>query len=286
MKGIILAGGTGSRLWPSTISTSKQLIPIYDKPLIYYPLSTLMLAGIRDILIITTPNDQAAFQRLLGDGQTLGIELSYEVQDKPEGLAQAFIIGAEFIGADSVALVLGDNIFHGIGLGRDLAKCTNPDGALIFGYEVSDPQRYGVAEIDSHENVISIEEKPINPKSNLAIPGLYFFDNSVSAKAANVKKSSRGELEITSVLEAFRIDGQLKLRILPRGTAWMDCGTVNSLNDACNYMRVIEERQGFKVGSIEEVAWRNKWISTSELKWIADSYGMNEYGQYLRRIVT
>ena len=286
MKGIILAGGTGSRLWPSTISTSKQLIPIYDKPLIYYPLSTLMLAGIRDILIITTPNDQAAFQRLLGDGQTLGIELSYEVQDKPEGLAQAFIIGAEFIGTDSVALVLGDNIFHGIGLGRDLAKCTNPDGALIFGYEVSDPQRYGVAEIDSHENVISIEEKPTNPKSNLAIPGLYFFDNSVSAKAANVKKSSRGELEITSVLEAFRIDGQLKLRILPRGTAWMDCGTVNSLNDACNYMRVIEERQGFKVGSIEEVAWRNKWISTSELKWIADSYGMNEYGQYLRRIVT
>ena len=286
MKGIILAGGTGSRLWPSTISTSKQLIPIYDKPLIYYPLSTLMLAGIRDILVITTPNDQAAFQRLLGDGQTLGIKLSYEVQDKPEGLAQAFIIGAEFIGTDSVALVLGDNIFHGIGLGRDLAKCTNPDGALIFGYEVSDPQRYGVAEIDSHENVISIEEKPINPKSNLAIPGLYFFDNSVSAKAANVKKSSRGELEITSVLEAFRIDGQLKLRILPRGTAWMDCGTVNSLNDACNYMRVIEERQGFKVGSIEEVAWRNKWISTSELKWIADSYGMNEYGQYLRRIVT
>ena len=286
MKGIILAGGTGSRLWPSTISTSKQLIPIYDKPLIYYPLSTLMLAGIRDILIITTPNDQAAFQRLLGDGQTLGIELSYEVQDKPEGLAQAFIIGAEFIGADSVALVLGDNIFHGIGLGRDLAKCTNPDGALIFGYEVSDPQRYGVAEIDSHENVISIEEKPINPKSNLAIPGLYFFDNSVCAKAAKVQKSSRGELEITSVLEAFRIDGQLKLRILPRGTAWMDCGTVNSLNDACNYMRVIEERQGFKVGSIEEVSWRNKWISTSELKWIADSYGMNEYGQYLRRIVT
>ena len=286
MKGIILAGGTGSRLWPSTISTSKQLIPIYDKPLIYYPLSTLMLAGIRDILIITTPNDQAVFQRLLGDGQTLGIKLSYEVQDKPEGLAQAFIIGAEFIGTDSVALVLGDNIFHGIGLGRDLAKCTNPDGALIFGYEVTDPQRYGVAEIDSQENVISIEEKPTNPKSNLAIPGLYFFDNSVCAKAAKVQKSSRGELEITSVLEAFRIDGQLKLRILPRGTAWMDCGTVNSLNDACNYMRVIEERQGFKVGSIEEVSWRNKWISTSELKWIADSYGMNEYGQYLRRIVT
>lgn len=245
-----------------------------------------MLAGIRDILIITTPNDQPAFQRLLGDGQTLGIELSYEVQDKPEGLAQAFIIGAEFIGTDSVALILGDNIFHGIGLGRDLAKCTNPDGALIFGYEVTDPQRYGVAEIDSQENVISIEEKPTNPKSNLAIPGLYFFDNSVSAKAGKVKKSSRGELEITSVLEAFRIEGQLKLRILPRGTAWMDCGTVDSLNDACNYMRVIEERQGFKVGSIEEVAWRNEWISTNELKWIANSYGKNEYGQYLHRIAT
>jgi glucose-1-phosphate thymidylyltransferase len=207
-----------------------------------------MLAGIRDILIITTPNDQPAFQRLLGDGQTLGIELSYEVQDKPEGLAQAFIIGAEFIGTDSVALILGDNIFHGIGLGRDLAKCTNPDGALIFGYEVTDPQRYGVAEIDSQENVISIEEKPTNPKSNLAIPGLYFFDNSVSAKAGKVKKSSRGELEITSVLEAFRIEGQLKLRILPRGTAWMDCGTVDSLNDACNYMRVIEERQAASGG--------------------------------------
>ncbi len=286
MKGIILAGGTGSRLWPSTISNSKQLIPIYDKPLIYYPLSTLMLAGIRDILIITTPMDQPAFKRLLGDGQSLGIKLSYEVQDNPEGLAQAFVIGADFIGTDCVALILGDNIFHGIGLGRDLASCTNPDGALIFGYEVTDPQRYGVAEIDSQKNVISIEEKPHSPKSNLAIPGLYFFDNSVSAKASKVQKSSRGELEITSVLEAFRIDGQLKLRVLPRGTAWMDCGTVDSLNDACNYIRVIEERQGFKVGSIEEVAWRNEWISTSELKRIADSYGMNEYGQYLRRIAT
>jgi len=286
MKGIILAGGTGSRLWPSTISTSKQLIPIYDKPLIYYPLSTLMLAGIRDILIITTPNDQPAFQRLLGDGHSLGIKLSYAVQENPEGLAQAFIIGEEFIGTDCVALILGDNIFHGSGLGRDLAKCTNPDGALIFGYEVTDPQRYGVAEIDSQENVISLEEKPTNPKSNLAIPGLYFFDNSVSAKASNVQKSSRGELEITSVLEAFRLEGQLKLRILPRGTAWMDCGTVDSLNDACNYMRVIEERQGFKVGSVEEVAWRNEWISTNELQRMANSYGKNEYGKYLHRIST
>ena len=286
MKGIILAGGAGSRLWPSTLATSKQLIPVYDKPLIYYPLSTLMLAGIRDILIITTPNDQPAFQRLLGDGHSLGIELSYAVQEKPEGLAQAFIIGEEFIGTDNVALILGDNIFHGSGLGRDLTKCTNPDGALIFGYEVTDPQRYGVAEIDSQGNVISLEEKPTSPKSNLAIPGLYFFDNSVSAKASQVQKSSRGELEITSVLEAFRVEGQLILRILPRGTAWMDCGTINSLNDACNYMRVIEERQGFKVGSIEEVAWRNEWISANELKRMANSYGNNEYAQYLHRIAT
>jgi glucose-1-phosphate thymidylyltransferase len=285
MKGIILAGGTGSRLWPSTISVSKQLIPIYDKPLIYYPLSTLMLAGIREILIITTPADQITFQKLLGDGDSLGISLSYEVQEKPDGLAQAFIIGEEFIGSDSVALILGDNIFHGRGLGRDLANVTNPEGALIFGYEVADPQRYGVAEVDSHDNVISLEEKPVNPKSSLAIPGLYFVDNSVCRKAKNVQKSPRGELEITSVLEEFRAEGRLKLKILPRGTAWMDCGTVESLNDASNYMRVIEERQGFKVGSIEEVAWRNNWISNSDLKQLASAYGKNEYGQYLQRLV-
>ena len=285
MKGIILAGGTGSRLWPSTISVSKQLIPIYDKPLIYYPLSTLMLAGIREILIITTPADQITFQKLLGDGDSLGISLSYEVQEKPDGLAQAFIIGEEFIGSDSVALILGDNIFHGRGLGRDLANVTNPEGALIFGYEVADPQRYGVAEVDTLNNVISLEEKPVKPKSSLAIPGLYFFDNSVCRKAKSVQKSPRGELEITSVLEAFRAEGRLKLNILPRGTAWMDCGTVESLNDASNYMRVIEERQGFKVGSIEEVAWRNNWISNSDLKQLASAYGKNEYGQYLQRLV-
>lgn len=285
MKGIILAGGTGSRLWPSTISVSKQLIPIYDKPLIYYPLSTLMLAGIREILIITTPADQITFRKLLGDGDSLGIALSYEVQEKPDGLAQAFIIGEEFIGSDSVALILGDNIFHGRGLGRDLANVTNPEGALIFGYEVADPQRYGVAEVDSHDNVISLEEKPVNPKSSLAIPGLYFVDNSVCRKAKSVQKSPRGELEITSVLEEFRAEGRLKLKILPRGTAWMDCGTVESLNDASNYMRVIEERQGFKVGSIEEVAWRNNWISNSDLKQLASAYGKNEYGQYLQRLV-
>lgn len=285
MKGIILAGGTGSRLWPSTISVSKQLIPIYDKPLIYYPLSTLMLAGIREILIITTPADQIAFQRLLGDGKSLGIALNYAVQEKPEGLAQAFIIGEDFIGSDSVALILGDNIFHGSGLGRDLANATNPDGALIFGYEVADPQRYGVAEVDSFNNVISLEEKPPRPKSSLAIPGLYFFDRTVCTKAKSVQKSPRGELEITSVLEAFRVEGRLKLKILPRGTAWMDCGTVDSLNDASNYMRVIEERQGFKVGSIEEVAWRNNWISNSDLQQLASTYVKNEYGQYLQRLV-
>ena len=284
MKGIILAGGTGSRLWPSTIGTSKQLIPIYDKPLIYYPLSTLMLAGIRDILIITTPNDQAAFKKLLRDGQSLGINLRYAVQENPEGLAQAFLIGKDFVGDDTVALILGDNIFHGSGLGRDLSRCTEPNGAIIFGYEVSDPQRYGVAEIDSQGNVVSLEEKPTNPKSKLAIPGLYFFDNNVCSKASKVQKSSRGELEITSILEDYRATGQLRLGILPRGTAWMDCGTVDSLNDASNYMRVIEERQGFKVGSVEEVAWRNEWISREELIQIANSYGNNDYSQYLLRI--
>jgi glucose-1-phosphate thymidylyltransferase len=244
-----------------------------------------MLAGIREILIITTPTDQITFQKLLGDGKSLGISLSYEIQEKPDGLAQAFIIGEEFIGNECAALILGDNIFHGSGLGRDLANATNPEGALIFGYEVADPQRYGVAEVDSLENVISLEEKPVNPKSNLAIPGLYFFDKTVCEKAKSVQKSLRGELEITSVLEAYRMEGRLKLKLLPRGTAWMDCGTVESLNDASNYMRVIEERQGFKVGSIEEVAWRNSWISESDLNQLASAYGSNEYGQYLQRLV-
>ena len=285
MKGIILAGGTGSRLWPSTMGVSKQLIPIYDKPLIYYPLSTLMLAGIREILVITTPADQSAFERLLGDGKSLGISLSYASQEKPEGLAQAFIIGEEFIGSNHVALILGDNIFHGSGLGRDLMKATNSEGALIFGYEVADPQRYGVVEFDSLGGIISLEEKPVKPKSSFAIPGLYFFDKTVCTKAKDVQKSLRGELEITSVLEAFRAEGKLKLKVLPRGIAWMDCGTANSLNDASNYMRVIEERQGFKVGSIEEVAWRNNWITSTDLKQLASAYGKNEYGQYLQRLV-
>ena len=286
MKGIILAGGSGSRMWPSSQAVSKQLFPVYDKPLIYYPLSTLMLAGIRDILLITTPGDKIAFQKLLGTGESLGISISYEVQDNPEGLAQAFIIGEEFIGLESVALVLGDNIFHGSGLGRDLAKCTNPSGAVIFGYEVTDAQRYGVAEIDSTGSVLSIEEKPLAPKSKLAIPGLYFFDNSVCAKAKKVKKSERGELEITSVLEMYRQKSELKLKLLARGTAWMDCGTVESLNDACNYIRVIEERQGYKIGAIEEVAWRNQWITSSQLLKLVSSYQKSEYAEYLRRLIS
>jgi glucose-1-phosphate thymidylyltransferase len=285
MKGIILAGGTGSRLWPTTISISKQLIPIYDKPLVYYPLATLMLAGIRDVLVITTPEDQLSFQKLLGDGKSIGLDLSYAIQERPEGLAQAFIIAEDFIGIDSVALILGDNIFHGSGLGRDLTNSTNPHGALVFGYEVADAQRYGVAEVDSFNNVVSIEEKPTNPKSSLAIAGLYFFDNSVCEKAKKVEKSARGELEITAVLESFRTEGKLHLKVLPRGTAWMDCGTVESLNDASNYVRVIEERQGFKVGSIEEVAWRNKWISDDDLNKLADAYGKSEYGQYLKQLL-
>jgi glucose-1-phosphate thymidylyltransferase len=285
MKGIILAGGAGSRLWPNTLSVSKQLIPIYDKPLIYYPLSTLMLAGIRDILIITTPSDQINFKKLLGSGKAIGINISYEIQEKPEGLAQAFIIGESFISGENCALVLGDNIFHGNGLGRDLEKCTNPDGALIFGYEVTDPQRYGVAEIDSENNVLSIEEKPNSPKSNLAIPGLYFFDSSVVSKAKKVEKSKRGELEITSVLEMYRIEKSLKLNVLQRGTAWMDCGTVKSLNDAGNYIRVIEERQGLKIGSIEEISWRKHWITSDQLKDLAITYGSSEYGQYLHQLI-
>lgn len=285
MKGIILAGGTGSRLWPSTIGVSKQLLPVYDKPLIYYPLSTLMLAGIRDVLIITTPNDQSAFMKLLGSGESIGMKLSYEVQSLPEGLAQAFLIGSKFIGNDPVALILGDNIFHGMGLGRDLVNSTNPTGALIFGYSVKDPERYGVAEVDDNGKVISIEEKPRIPKSSLAIPGLYFFDSTVSQKAKLVKKSPRGELEITSILELYRESDSLSLKYLARGTSWMDCGTAESLNDAGNYIRVIEQRQGFKIGCIEEIAHKNGWISDSELRDLANSYGSSEYGHYLGQLV-
>lgn len=284
MRGIILAGGTGSRLWPSTVALSKQLIPIYDKPLIYYPLSTLMLAGLREVLIISTPADQGAFKQLLGDGSKIGMKISYEIQEKPEGLAQAFLIGEKFLDGQKAALILGDNIFHGNGLGRDLSKFSETNGARIFGYQVNDPQRYGVAEIDQMGAVLSIEEKPSQPKSNFAIPGLYFFDETVSKKASRVNKSPRGEYEITSLLELYREEGNLQLSILARGTAWMDCGTVNSMNDASNYVRVIEERQGFKIGSIEEVSWRNDWISDHELQSIARNFGNNEYARYLLRL--
>jgi glucose-1-phosphate thymidylyltransferase len=284
MNGIILAGGTGSRLWPTTMSVSKQLLPVYDKPLIYYPLSTLMLAGIREVLMITTEDDQAAFKKLLGSGESFGMKISYEVQSKPEGLAQAFLIGAKFIGSEPVALILGDNIFHGMGLGRDLINSTNPTGALIFGYSVKDPERYGVAEVDENGKVVSIEEKPQFPKSSLAIPGLYFFDNTVSQKANLVQKSARGELEITSILEQYKESGNLTLKYLARGTSWMDCGTAESLNDASNYIRIIEQRQGFKIGCVEEIAHRNGWISERELKILAGRYGSNEYGHYLDQL--
>lgn len=284
MRGIVLAGGSGTRLWPSTRAISKHLFPIYDKPLIFYPIATLMLAGIREILIISTLEDQPLFQKLLRSGERFGMKIDYQIQPKPEGLAQAFTIGRDFIGNDNVALILGDNIFQGTGLGVDLADYTNPDGALIFGYTVTDPRRYGVAEIDKFGNVLSIEEKPENPKSNIAIPGLYFFDNSVVQKAEKVEKSARGELEITSILEMYQDEGSLKLEILPRGTAWLDCGTSGSLNDASNYIRVIEERQGMKVSCPEEIAWRNGWISSEDLLVLAKEYGNSDYSSYLQKL--
>ena len=281
VKGIILAGGTGSRLWPLTKRTSKQLLPVYDKPLIYYPLSTLMLAGIREILIITTPQDSDDFKSLLGDGKSLGISIKYAVQPKPEGLAQAFIIGEDFIGNNPVALILGDNIFYGSGLGRRLSEVINIDGATIFGVQVRDPNRYGVVETSESGKVISIEEKPSNPKSNTAVPGLYFFDETVSSRAKLVKKSSRGELEITSVIETYLIDDKLKCLTLEVNTVWMDCGTVDSLIEAANFIKSVEHKIHFKIGCIEEVAFRQGWIDRVQLKNLADSLGNNEYANYL-----
>jgi glucose-1-phosphate thymidylyltransferase len=286
VKGIILAGGTGSRLWPLTKTTSKQLLPIYDKPLIYYPLSTLMLAGIRDVLVITTPQDAGAFKILLGDGHSLGISIRYEEQPKPEGLAQAFLIGEEFIGQDSVALILGDNIFYGTGLGRSLSNIKNVSGATIFGVRVDDPKRYGVVETSENGEIISIEEKPINPKSNIAVPGLYFFDKTVSKRASSVTRSSRGELEITSVIDSYLKDGMLQLNKLENNTAWMDCGTVESMADATNFVRSIEKSINFKVGCIEEIAYRQRWISKEQLIQIVNSLGNNEYSKYLLHITT
>ena len=281
MKGIILAGGTGSRLHPITQGISKQLTPVYDKPMIYYPLSTLMLAGIRDILIITTPADQEQFQRLLGDGSRFGINLEYKVQPSPDGLAQAFILGADFIGNDPVALVLGDNIFYGPGLGTQLATYEQKDGATVFAYQVADPRAYGVVEFDENFNALSIEEKPENPKSDYAIPGLYFYDSKVVEYARQIKPSPRGELVITGLNRVYLEQGKLKVEVLPRGTAWLDTGTFDSLADATNFIRTVQSRQGLSVGCPEEIAWRHGWLSDEQLRDIATPLVKSGYGSYL-----
>ena len=281
MKGIILAGGTGSRLHPITQGISKQLTPVYDKPMIYYPLSTLMLAGIRDVLIITTPADQEQFQRLLGDGSRFGINLEYKVQPSPDGLAQAFILGADFIGNDPVALVLGDNIFYGPGLGTQLATYEQKDGATVFAYRVADPRAYGVVEFDENFNALSIEEKPENPKSDYAIPGLYFYDSKVVEYARQIKPSPRGELEITDLNRVYLEQGKLKVEVLPRGTAWLDTGTFDSLADATNFIRSVQSRQGLSVGCPEEIAWRHGWLSDEQLRDIATPLVKSGYGSYL-----
>ena len=284
MKGIILAGGSGTRLWPITQAISKQLMPIYDKPMIYYPLTTLMQAGIRDILIITTPDDQAGFQRLLGDGSQWGINLEYAVQPKPEGLAQAFIIGEEFIGNDKVALVLGDNIFHGERLDESLQECTNPDGGTVFAYKVSDPERYGVVEFDEQNQAISIEEKPAEPKSNFAVVGLYFYDNDVIEIAKNVQPSARGELEITSINAEYLHRGKLQVQTLDNGDVWLDTGTIDSLTDAADFVRVIQKRTGRIIGSPEKIAFKNDWISREQLNMLAEPLKKSGYGKYLVRV--
>ncbi|MFC2709564.1 MAG: glucose-1-phosphate thymidylyltransferase RfbA [Candidatus Saccharibacteria bacterium] len=284
MKGIILAGGSGTRLWPITQAISKQLMPIYDKPMIYYPLTTLMQAGIRDILIITTPDDQAGFQRLLGDGSQWGINLEYAVQPKPEGLAQAFIIGEEFIGNDKVALVLGDNIFHGERLDESLQECTNPDGGTVFAYKVSDPERYGVVEFDEQNQAISIEEKPAEPKSNFAVVGLYFYDNDVIEIAKNVQPSARGELEITSINAEYLRRGKLQVQTLDNGDVWLDTGTIDSLTDAADFVRVIQKRTGRIIGSPEKIAFKNDWISREQLNTLAEPLKKSGYGKYLVRV--
>ena len=285
MKGIVLAGGTGSRLWPITWGVSKQLLHVYDKPLIHYPISTLMLAGIREIFVITTPQDEESFIRLLGNGDRYGVSFSFLTQESPDGLAQAFIIGERFIGKDSCALVLGDNIFYGDGLGTQLKEIFNVDGAHIFAYKVKDPERYGVVEFDRHGKVSSIEEKPKSPKSSFAIPGLYFYDNQVIEIAKSVKPSARGELEITSVNQAYLNLGKLQTIVLARGTAWLDTGTFESLNSASSFIQIIEERQGQKVSCLEEVAWRNGWISDSELAARADEYKSSPFATYLRGLL-
>ena len=285
MRGIILAGGSGTRLWPITRGISKQLMPIYDKPMIYYPLSTLLSTGIRDILIITTPDDQAQFQRLLGDGSELGISLTYAAQPHPGGLAQAFLIGEEFIGDQKVALVLGDNIFHGAGLGSNLRLHTDVAGALIFAYHVSNPRAYGVVEFDKDFRAVSIEEKPVAPRSNFAVPGLYFYDNSVIEVARSISPSARGELEISTVNDYYLKSGALSVQVLDRGTAWLDTGTFESMVQASEFVRVIEDRQGFKIGCIEEISWRSGWITDAQLAAIAAPLLKSGYGAYLNELM-
>ena len=286
MRGIILAGGSGTRLWPITKGISKQLMPIYDKPMIYYPLSTLLMAGIREVLIITTPEYNAQFRALLGDGSDLGITLEYASQPSPDGLAQAFIIGEDFLGDESAALVLGDNIFHGAGLGSALRGNTVVDGAMIFAYHVSNPRAYGVVEFDSEMKAISIEEKPLTPKSNFAVPGLYFYDNSVVEIAKSIRPSARGELEISAVNEHYLREGKLAVKVLDRGTAWLDTGTFESMVQATEFVKVVEDRQGFKIGCIEEIAWRAGWINNEQLRRLAAPLQKSGYGRYLSSLLS
>lgn len=286
MRGIILAGGTGSRLYPITLATSKQLIPIYDKPMIYYPLSTLMSAGIKDILIISTPQDLPRFEQLLGSGKQIGCNFTYKVQDQPRGLADAFIVGADFIGQDKVAMILGDNIFYGTEMGDKLKQYTNVDGGVVFGYQVSDPQRYGVVEFNKDNKVVSIEEKPLQPKSHYAIPGLYFFDNNVVDIAKNVKPSARGEIEITEIHNEYLRRNKLEVCLLDRGTAWLDTGTFESMNQAAQFVQVIEERQGLKIGCIEEIAWREGFINDKQLLQLAKDLVKSGYGKYLAGVLS
>jgi glucose-1-phosphate thymidylyltransferase len=285
MRGIILAGGTGSRLHPITLGISKQLVPVYDKPMIYYPLSTLMLAGIRDVLVITTPHEAEGFARLLGDGSRFGVSISYAQQPSPDGLAQAFTIGADFIGAEHSALVLGDNLFYGPGFGRHLAEYSEIDGAAVFGYWVDEPSAYGVVEFDAAGRAISLEEKPANPKSNYAVPGLYFYDNDVLAYAKELKPSARGELEITDLNRIYLEQGRLQVAVLERGTAWLDTGTFDDMTDAANFIRTVEARQGLKIGSPEEIAWRQGWLSDEELAERAEPLMKSGYGAYLLKLL-